>query len=200
VEQAAGVDISFQRPSRLAPRAPNYVVRFAAAFEKTWVTAVPTDFTAVAATRAIRTRSNAYSVRSWPCSSCHRRLIRFCMSSPPDLDKISGNSGPQPLGLVKADQAPISNADRYAQSNNKACIYIYMDRHASDAPFACLKCLGKRYGLMTCSSGGFYGLVTFDSEVRHENGHTVCAKGSKRRNSGARRVAGSLSCIWSRTG
>jgi len=53
------------------------VVRFAAALLKASLIACPAVLSEATAIREIKTRSKAYSVRSWPSSSRHRRVNRF---------------------------------------------------------------------------------------------------------------------------
>jgi len=54
------------------------VVRFAAALLKASLIACPAVFSEATAIREIKTRSKAYSVKSWPSSSLHS-ILRICI-------------------------------------------------------------------------------------------------------------------------
>src|ERR1700722_11124413 len=76
------------------------VCMFAATFENTMLTDCPTVFREATAIREINTRSNAYSVKTWPSSSSHN-TFSVCMSQSfpelrhrPDTSRIISELGP----------------------------------------------------------------------------------------------------------
>ena len=83
------------------PNRRDYVFRFAAAFLKTPLIAVAIVPSEPTAAKESKTSSKAYSVRSWPSSSCHSFIRRLFIFDPLKLDFSAARTLPMLVQLNK---------------------------------------------------------------------------------------------------